>query len=229
MSATPTKAQLPNDYLVIEGNIGAGKTTLASRISERYECQLVLEQFDDNPFLPLFYKDKDRYALMVELFFMAERHTQMQPLLSQPTLFSKPVLADYIFLKTWLFARRTLLRRHERDLFRKLFDQLNQQIPLPQKLLFIHRPVPVLLQQIRHRGRDYEANISHEYLSIIQRTYWDYFREEKRYPIIMVDLGDADFETDETVFNELLDVIARPAHKGLSVHELSSRQLPKPE
>jgi len=156
---------------------------------------------------------------MVELYFMAERHTQMGPLLTQPTLFAEPVLADYVFLKTWLFARQTL-KAHELDLFRKLFDQLNAQIPLPQKLLFIHRPVNVLMKNIAKRGRTYETNISSEYLSRIQRTYWDYFREEKRYPIAMVDVGDADFTQDEIVLQQLIDIINAPAYPGLKVHNL---------
>jgi len=163
------RSKLPLDYLVIEGNIGAGKTTLAKLLSQRYDCDLVLEAFADNPFLPLFYQDQDRYALMVELFFMTERQGQMTPLLTQPSLFGKPVLADYLFAKTWLFARQTL-RPAERDLFKRLFDQLNKQLPLPQKLLFLHRPVPVLLKQIAKRGRPYEQEISTEYLAKIQRT-----------------------------------------------------------
>lgn len=214
-----SKPKLQQDYLVIEGNIGAGKTTLSTLLADRYQCKLVLEEFSDNPFLPLFYSDKDRYALMVELYFMAERHSQMGPLLTQPTLFAEPVLADYIFLKTWLFARQTL-KAHELDLFRKLFDQLNAQIPLPQKLLFIHRPVNVLLKNISKRGREYEQNISSEYLSSIQRTYWDYFREEKRYPIAMVDVGEADFTEDERVLQQLIDIIHAPASPGLKVYEL---------
>jgi len=216
-----SKPQLQQDYLVIEGNIGAGKTTLSTLLADRFQCKLVLEEFSDNPFLPLFYSDKDRYALMVELYFMAERHTQMAPLLTQPTLFAEPVLADYIFLKTWLFARQTL-KAHELDLFRKLFDQLNAQIPLPQKLLFIHRPVPLLLKNIAKRGRDYEQSISSEYLSSIQRTYWDYFREEKRYPIAMVDVGEADFMKDENVLQQLIDIVNAPANPGLKVFELTN-------
>ena len=210
---------LPLDYLVIEGNIGAGKTTLCRLLAERYACDLVLENFEDNPFLPLFYEDQDRYALMVELFFMTERHTQMTPLLTQPSLFSKPVLSDYIFTKTWLFARQTL-KPIERKLFRRLFDQLNRQLPLPRKLLFLHRGVDVLLANIARRGRDYERTISAEYLAKIQRTYWDYFREEKRYPIVMVDAGDADFEHDRAVLDELVSLVTRPARPGLSVYEL---------
>ena len=161
MPPPPPAAPLPVDYLVVEGNIGAGKTTLAERVAERYACDLVLEEFRDNPFLPLFYEDRERYALTVELFFMAERHAQMQQRLAQPTLFGAPVVADYIFAKTWLFARQTL-RAHERNLFRRLFDQLNAQVPLPQRLLFLHRPVPVLLEQIARRGRDFERSIDAE-------------------------------------------------------------------
>ena len=214
-----SKPRLPLDHLVIEGNIGAGKTTLAKRLGDTFACDLVLEEFDDNPFLPLFYEDRERYAMMVELFFMTERHAQMEPRLNQPSLFSQPILADYVFIKTWLFARQTL-KAKELELFKRIFDSLNQQIPLPQKLLFIHRPVNVLLEQIAKRGRGFETNISADYLSSIQRTYWTYFREEKRYPIVMVDLGDADFEEDEGVYEQLVDVVLQPARKGLSVWEL---------
>ena len=213
---------LPHDYLVIEGNIGAGKTTLATRLAEQYACRLVLEAFADNPFLPLFYEDRDRYALTVELFFMAERHAQMGPLLSQPGLFDEPILADYVFVKTWLFARHTL-KRHERELFRRLFDSLSQQVPLPRKLVYLHRPVDVLLANIDRRGRDYERHITAEYLGRVQRTYWDYFREEKRYPIVMLDLGRGDFEADPALMTRIRELIAADHAPGLTVERLDSQ------
>ena len=210
---------LPLEYVVIEGNIGAGKTTLARLLHQRYGCELVLEQFADNPFLPLFYEDQDRYALMVELFFMTERHTQLTPLLTQPSLFSQPVLADYLFIKTWLFARQTL-KPAERNLFKRLFDQLNKLLPLPQKLLFVHRPTPVLMANIAKRGRDYEQTISTEYLAKIQRTYWDYLRQEKRFPVIMIDAGELDFEHSPHLLDELSTIVATPYKPGLHVHTL---------
>lgn len=210
---------LPVDYLALEGNIGAGKTTLARLLAERYGCELVLEQFDDNPFLPLFYEDQERYALMVELFFMAERHGQLGPLLTTPSLFARPVLADYTFIKTWLFARKTL-RAHELELFRKLFVQLNENLPLPRKLIFIHRPIPVLLQLIAKRNRSYESKIGGEYLSRVQRTYWDYFREEKRFPIVVVNVGKGNFEQDQALLDRLIKIIGKPFQNGLNIVEL---------
>lgn len=211
-----SKPRLPHPYLVVEGNIGAGKTTLAGLLAARYTCDLVLEAFANNPFLPLFYADRERYALPLELFFMSERHRQLEPILRQPTLFSEPVLSDYLYLKTWLFARATLDGR-ERDLFRRLFDQLNAQVPLPRKLLYLHRPIEVLLSQIARRGRPYEREISADYLSTVERTYWTYLRGEKRFPIVALDLGDADFAGSTSLLEDIIRVVEQPHPAGLSV------------
>ena len=220
-----SKPRLPYPYLVVEGNIGAGKTTLTHLLAEHYACELVLEAFADNPFLPLFYADRERYALPLELFFLSERHRQLEPILRQPTLFAEPVLADYLYLKTWLFARATLAER-ERELFRRLFDQLNAQVPLPRKLIYLHRPVEVLLRQIARRGRGYERDISADYLRTVERTYWDYLREEKRFPIVAVDLGDADFSTSRDLQVKLLQIVEAPQPAGLTWVDLTPRPSP---
>ena len=214
------KPDLPLPYLVIEGNIGAGKTTLAQMLAERYRCELVLEAFADNPFLPLFYGDRARYALPLELFFMSERHRQLGPVLRQPTLFGAPVLADYLYLKTWLFARHTL-DGQERSLFRTLFDQLNAQVPLPRKLIYLHRPVDVLQRHIAARGRDYEADIDPDYLLTVEGTYWSYLREEKRFPVVVVDLGATDFSGGGAAFERVVDLVATTHPPGLSVEFLA--------
>ena len=215
-----SKPKLPLDYLVIEGNIGAGKTTLTRMLGERYGARVLFERFGDNPFLPLFYADKERYALLVELFFMAERHSAMTPLLTQPTLFGEPLLSDYLFIKTWLFARKTL-RAHELDLFRKLFEQLNAQVPIPQRLVYLHRPIPVLLKQIANRGRDYERQIAPEYLAGIEQTYWEYLRSEHRFPILFVDCGEANFEHDHRVFDQITEALEGPVEDGLTMFTLA--------
>ncbi len=215
MNARP----LPYDYLVIEGNIGAGKTTLTERFAGELGARVLLEQFGDNPFLPLFYADRERYALMVELYFMAERHTQMSAVTTERTLFGEALISDFLFLKTWLFARKTL-RAQERDLFGKLFEQLNAQLPTPQRLLYLHRPVEVLLQNIAKRGRDYERDISADYLLQIEQTYWEYLRSEQRFPILFVELGDRDFASDLGTYDSLTALLLDEAAPGLSVVDL---------
>lgn len=213
------KPDLPYPYLVVEGNIGAGKTTLARALAERYRCELVLEAFADNPFLPLFYADRERYALPLELFFASERHRQLTPRLRQPSLFGAPLLADYLYLKTWLFARATLSGA-ERDLFRRIFDQLSAQVPLPRKLIYLHRPGPVLLRQIAGRGRDYERGITADYLAAVEQTYWEYLRGEKRFPVVVLNLGDLDFEHSPEVLVQVARLIEAPHAPGISVTDL---------
>lgn len=220
MSNDIAKPALPFSHLVVEGNIGAGKTTLCKLLAERYQCRTILEQFADNPFLPLFYGDRDRYAFMVELYFMMERHAQLSSLDAQPSLFNEPILSDYIFLKTLLFARKNL-RANELELFRKVFVQLNRGLPYPELLVFLYRPIPVLLENIRRRARDYEAKITADYLNMVQRTYWDYLNEEKQFPILLINLGEADFEADPAVFEKMLSMMQQPLKKGLSIQELS--------
>lgn len=207
---------LAYDYLVIEGNIGAGKTTLTRKLASAVGGRVLLEQFGDNPFLPLFYADRDRYALMVELYFMAERHGQMTALLPHRTLFGEPLLSDFLFVKTWLFARTTL-RGKERELFKKLFDQLNAQVPIPQALVYLHRPVEVLLRNIAKRGRAYEIDITADYLLQIEQTYWTFLRSEQRYPTLLLELGETDFEEDESNFDKICELLAATAEPGLRV------------
>ncbi len=202
-------------FIAIEGNIGAGKTTFCNRIADDFNCQLILESFEDNPFLPFFYQNPERYAFPVELFFMTERHKQLQEGLLEQELFKKGTIADYFFLKTLLFARNNL-KTEERRLFSRLFDVLNNSFPKPDLLVYLHRSVDILRENIDKRGRAYEKDITNEYLQKIQNTYFEFFRTEMSIPILIVDIERADFLNDDTTYNKLLELMMQDYKLGIN-------------
>lgn len=206
-------------FIAIEGNIGTGKTTLCHRLAARFGCELVLEQFTDNPFLPFFYEQPERYAFPVELFFMTERHKQLQEHFAQPDLFRAFTVADYFFVKTLLFAKNNL-NEEEFRLFQRLFAVLNATYPKPDLLLFLHRPVEVLLEQIRRRGRDMERHITGEYLEEIQNAYFEYFKTEREIPVVVLDLGERDFLRDEAHFESIVALLGKPYQPGVHFLQL---------
>ena len=173
----PASAPFPHRFIAIEGNIGAGKTTLCQMLHRDFDCRLVLEQFTDNPFLPLFYENPERYAFPVELFFMTERHKQLQEAFSREDLFHPLTVSDYIFFKTLLFARNNL-QGAEYRLFHRLFEVLNASAPLPDLLVFLYRSVPDLLRNIHHRGRSIEKSIKPEYLEGLHSAYLQFLRTQ---------------------------------------------------
>jgi deoxyadenosine/deoxycytidine kinase len=205
---------LPYAFIAVEGNIGAGKTTLCHLLAEQYGCSLVLEQFTDNPFLPFFYEQPERYAFPVELFFMTERHKQLLEHFAQPDLFRSFTVADYFFLKTLLFAKNNLSGEEFR-LFQRLFSVLNATFPKPDLLLYLHRPVSVLQQQIQHRGRDMERLITDDYLEGLQHAYLDFFKQETEIPIVVLDLHDANFIQDASILEGIVTVLKQEYRPGL--------------
>ncbi len=210
--------KIPHKYIVIEGNIGSGKTTFCQMVGRQYNAKLILEQFDDNPFLPLFYDDPERYAFTVELFFMTERYKQLQSMLLKRDLFAEFTMADYAFVKTLLFARQNL-SGEELRLFQQLFTTLSQPFPKPDLLVYFHRNIDVLLSQIAKRGRSYESGITAEYLTKVQNTYFDYFRNILSFPVLIIDLNTIDFESNERNYNELVHLISKNYNPG--VHRVS--------
>lgn len=204
----------PYQYVCVEGNIGAGKTSFCKMIHEEHQCRLILEQFDENPFLPYFYKEPDRFAFTVELFFMTERHKQIQKNLLNQDLFHSFTFADYFFTKTLLFARKNL-NEEEYRLFQKLFSVLNSTFPKPDLLVYFHRSVPILLKNIEKRGRDYEKDISGEYLTQIQNSYFEYFRNILSFPVLIIDLNDIDFVQRTEVYAEIKNLIKKEYKPGV--------------
>lgn len=210
--------QFPYNYIAVEGNIGSGKTTFCQMVAKEYNCKLVLEEFDDNPFLPYFYKDPERFAFTVELFFMTERYKQLQKSLLTRDMFIDFTIADYAFIKTLLFARQNL-PEEEYKLFQKMFTPLNQAFPQPELLVYFHRDVQILQSNIAKRGRSYESGITDEYLTKVQNSYFEYFRNILSYPILIIDLNTIDFEDNQRNYHEVKHLLSKKYNPG--VHRVS--------
>ncbi len=183
-------------YIVIEGNIGAGKTSLVKKFGEDYKARLILERFAENPFLPKFYEDPDRYSFQVELSFLADRYHQLKEELSNRTIFSNLILADYYFAKSLIFARITL-KDDEFHLYRQLYDIIHQHLPVPDLYVYLHLPVEKLISNIRKRGREYEKNIDDAYLLKLQNGYFDYLKTKSNLRILLIDVSNLNYLTNQ--------------------------------
>ncbi len=200
-------------YITIEGNIGAGKTTLATKLAAHFNAKLILEEFADNPFLPKFYEKPQQYAFPLELFFMAERYKQLKDMLQIQDMFSNLVVSDYLFIKSLLFAKINL-KEEEYSLYQKLFDIINPQLVQPDLLIFLNAPIPKLQQNIKYRNRSYEQQIADEYLVNVHDMYMQYIRQ---HPVrtLMVDMTKVDFVKNPGDFDHLLQALDKDYEPGI--------------
>src|SRR5258708_531177 len=199
-------------FITIEGNIGAGKTTLAHILAKHFNARLILEQFADNPFLPKFYENPAQYAFPLELFFMAERYKQMKDLVHTNDLFQTITVTDYLFTKCLLFAKVNLPEQEFR-LYQNFFDIIDLQLVKPDILIYLHAPVSKLQQNIRKRNRSYEQVIPYEYLFHIQDTYTNYIRQHN-IRTIFIDVTNADFLGNEKHLQVILDALEKDLGEG---------------
>ncbi len=179
-------------YLVIEGNIGAGKTTLATMLANDLNAKLILEQFADNPFLPRFYENPERYSFPLELSFLAERYKQLNIDLRTGSLFQNLTIADYFFMKSLIFAQNTL-SGDELQLYKQIFSIIYNTLPKPNLYVYLHLPTNKLIQNIQKRGRTYEQSISPEYLNNLTQGYFDFFKQHPDYTFLIIDTSNIDF------------------------------------
>ncbi len=191
------------DFIAIEGNIGAGKTSLARMIAERYNGKLVLERFADNPFLPKFYEDPGRYAFPLEMSFLADRYQQFSDDTSQFDLFKNFMVSDYDIYKSLIFARITL-PAEEFELYRKVFDFMYREVRKPGVYIYLYQPVDRLLQNIKKRGRDYEQRIQPDYLEKINRSYLEFIKSFPPGRSLILDLSPYDFVKEEADFQAVV-------------------------
>jgi len=194
------------NYIAIEGNIGSGKTTLATMIAEDFNAKIILERFADNPFLPKFYEDNDRYAFPLEMSFLADRYSQLSDDLAQFDLFKNFIVSDYYIFKSLIFAQVTL-QKDEFYLYRKMFDIMYKEISKPDLYIYLYQDTPQLIKNIKKRGREYEQNIAPEYLDKIHQGYSSFIKTEEHLKTLIIDVSQKDFLNNPDEYKEIIALI----------------------
>ncbi|UBM62035.1 deoxynucleoside kinase [Candidatus Sulfidibacterium hydrothermale] len=202
------------NFIAIEGNIGAGKTSLATKIAQDYNAHLILEQFEENSFLPKFYKEPEKYAFPLEMSFMAARYQQLKDQLLSMDLFKTFTISDYFIIKSLIFARKNL-PPDEFKLYSTFFNIIYQQLPKPELLVYLYVKTDRLQSNIKMRGRPYEQNIQDEYLDKIQEGYFEFIRQQKNLRILILDTNKLDFVNRPEDYQKILDVMERSYPTGI--------------
>lgn len=202
------------NFIAIEGNIGAGKTTLAKRLADEFNAKLILERFEDNSFLPKFYEQPEIYAFPLEMSFLADRYQQLKDQLAMQELFRSLTISDYLIDKSLIFARNNL-KPDEFSLYSRLFHIISAFLPRPDLLIYLYLDIPHLQENIRIRGRDYEQLIRPEYLEKIQMGYLNHFRSLSRLPVLIIDTNQVDFMESDRDYYSLLEIIQRDYTAGI--------------
>jgi deoxyguanosine kinase len=198
--------EIKYNYVVIEGNIGAGKTTLAGRIADEFNARLILEHFADNPFLPKFYNDPEKYSFPLELSFLASRYKQLKEELVTQDLFKSFTVADYYFMKSLVFASATL-SGDEYNLYRQIFYIIYGSLPKPDIYVYLHLNTDRLMKNIEKRGRNYEKGITREYLQTIQESYFAFFKQNPENRYLIIDINEIDFVNNEDHYDKIIETI----------------------
>ncbi|WP_010229033.1 2-amino-4-hydroxy-6-hydroxymethyldihydropteridine diphosphokinase [Gillisia marina] len=214
--ASPSKKYsfINYNYIAIEGNIGAGKTSLSTMISQDFNAKLILERFKDNPFLPKFYEDKNRYAFPLEMSFLADRYQQLSDDLAQYDLFADFIVSDYDVFKSLIFAKITL-QEDEYALYDKLFRIMYKELIKPDLYIYLYQNTERLLENIKSRGRDYEQNIQPEYLMEINKSYLSFIKSQSNIKVKIIDISELDFVNNRSDYLYILEKIEE-AVSGIS-------------
>lgn len=194
------------NYIAIEGNIGAGKTSLTKMMADEFNAKIVLERFADNPFLPKFYNDNERYAFPLEMSFLADRYQQLSEDLAQFDLFKNFIVSDYYIFKSLIFAQITL-QNDEYTLYRKMFDMMYKEITKPNLYVYLYQNTTRLLQNIKKRGRDYEQNIEASYLQKIHDGYSNFIKTQPDLNILIIDVSNLDFVNNSEDYEFIINKI----------------------
>jgi len=204
----------PYKYISVEGNIGAGKTSLTKMLAEELGAKLVLEEFAENTFLPKFYENPERYAFPVELSFLSERFSQLKRELNTTDLFAPNIISDYFISKCQIFAKNNL-SKDEYDLFMKMYEIVEASCPKPDLMVYLYLDVEDLQYNIRKRGRSYEQSITDDYLQNIQNQYLEYIRQHEDMRVLMIYTKGLDFVANPSDYQLIRDIILQPRESGV--------------
>ena len=201
-------------YIVVEGNIGSGKTSLVKMLTKELSAHSIYEEFSDNPFLPKFYAEPEKHAFPLELSFLAERYHQLKKELNTRDLFHKNIISDYYFIKSLIFAEITL-PEDEFALYKKLFHIIHQKLPQPDLLIYLYSDVERLQKNISKRGRDYESQITDDYLKKIHKGYFNFLSQQNTFPVLILNLTNVDFVEQKEDFIKILVSLGETYEKGI--------------
>ena len=201
---------LKHRYLVVEGPIGVGKTTLTRQLSKRFGARSIFEIVEENPFLASFYQDRNKFAFQTQLFFLLSRFKQQQELFQQD-LFSQVTVSDYLFAKDRIFASITL-DPNELALYERIYEHLGPRVMKPDLVIYLQARQEVLLQRIKRRGREFERKFDPDYLAELSRTYNDFFHRYDDTPLLVINTSDIDFVDSDADFEELIRAITQIRH-----------------
>ena len=202
------------NFIAIEGNIGAGKTSLATLIANEFNAKLILEQFENNSFLPKFYEEPDKYAFPLEMSFLASRFQQLKDQLGTQDLFKSFTISDYYIVKSLIFAQKTLAE-DEFKLYTRFFNIILQQLPRPDLFVYLHVKTTKLQENIKIRGRSYEQNIKDEYLEKIQDGYFEFIKQQDKLPVLMIDTNNLDFVHNKDDYKKIVSIINKEYMPGV--------------
>ena len=205
-------------YIVVEGNIGSGKTSLVKMLTKELSAYSIYEEFSDNPFLPKFYAEPEKHAFPLELSFLAERYHQLKKELNTRDLFHKNIISDYYFIKSLIFPEITL-PEDEFALYKKLFHIIHQKLPQPDLLIYLYSDVERLQKNISKRGRDYESQITDDYLKKIHKGYFNFLNQQNTFPVLILNLTNIDFVEQKEDFMKILVSLGETYEKG--VHRIN--------
>ena len=212
------------NYIVIEGNIGAGKTSLSTRLTEEFNARLILEQFEENSFLPKFYEDPARYAFPLELSFLADRYQQLKSQFNSADIFKTFTIADYFIFKSLIFASKNL-ETLEFGLYSKLFAIVSSVVPKPDLIVYLYLNLENLKKNIEKRGRPYEQQIQFEYLEKIQSGYLEFLRQQTDLRVLLIDTNGIDFVNREEDYQWIRNVIMQDYPVGM--HRVQHDESPR--
>jgi len=202
------------NFIAIEGNIGAGKTSLATLIANEFNAKLILEQFEDNSFLPKFYEEPDKYAFPLEMSFLASRFQQLKDQLGPQDLFKSFTISDYYIVKSLIFAEKTL-PEDEFQLYTRFFNIILNQLPRPDLFVYLYVKTTKLQENIKNRGRSYEQNIKNEYLDKIQKGYFEFIKQQTKLPILIIDSNNIDFVKNKSDYKKIVSLIGKEYKPGI--------------